>query len=93
MQGGDEAVSIIMDLLGTLFPDEPQERAQGPLALRAGLAQAAAELDIVSRTVVQGAEGKEGVPEGAGPGEGRGGRLGDGVEDLEAGGKRQHERG
>ena len=72
MQGGDETVSIVMDLLGSLLPDEPQERAQGPLALRAGLAKAAVELDVISGVAVEGAEGEEGVPDGAGPGQGGG---------------------
>ena len=67
VQGGDETVSIVMDLLGSLLPDEPQEGAQGPLAPRVGLAQAAAEHDIVSRVAIEGPESKEGVPEGAGP--------------------------
>jgi len=93
VQGGDETVSIVVDLLGSLLPDEPQEGAQGPLALCAGLTQAAAEHDIVNRVAIKGSEGKEGVPEGAGPGKGGGRRLGVRVEVLEAGGKRQHERG
>ena len=93
MQGGDKAVSIVVDLLGALFPDEPQEGAQGPLAPRAGFTQAAAEHDTVSRVAIKGAEGKEGVPEGAGPGKGGGRRLGVRVEALEAGRKRQHEGG
>jgi len=93
VQGGNEAVSVVMDLLGTLFPDEPQEGAQSPLAPHAGLAQAAAKRDIVNRVAIEGTESEDGVPEGAGPGQGGGRRLGDRVEVLEAGGERQHERG
>jgi len=93
VQGGDKTVSIVMDLLGPLLPDEPQERAQGPLAQRAGFAKATAEPDIVNRVAVQGTESEEGVPEGAGPRQGGGGWDGVGVEGLEAGGKRQQEGG
>ena len=93
MQGGEETVSIVMDLLGSLLPDEPQERAQGPLALCAGLAKATAELDIISGVAIEGVEGEEGVPEGAGPRQGGGRWLRVRVEGLEAGGKHQHEGG
>lgn len=56
-----------MYLLHTVFPNEPEERAQGPLSLGPQLAKDALEGGTVAQHVIKGPEGDKGEPDGGRP--------------------------
>ena len=67
MQVRDKTIGRVMHLLHAVLPDEPEERAEGPLPLRPGTAEGASEGGIVYRHVVKGPEGDQRKPDWGGP--------------------------
>ena len=67
MQVRDKMIGRVMYFFHAVFPDEPEERAEGPFPLRSGTAEGTPEGGIVHRQVVKGSEGKQREPDRGGP--------------------------